>query len=80
MEVIRIGTKVINLTAIAEIDLDWEFTEARQGVLVRYIGPGGEMGRDRFFEGAEAEAIRQHFTQASRNLLEVYRKQNDAAA
>jgi hypothetical protein len=62
MEAIRIGDKVINLAAIAYIDLEYDFSDGKPpAVEIYFIGPCGERGRDLYFDGAEAEAIRRKF-------------------
>lgn len=69
MEAIRIGNKIINLSAIAYIDLEHDFGDGESpAVTIYFIGPHGEQGRDVYFDGEAAEAIRRKFATTSELL------------
>ena len=76
IEIIRVGTRVINLAAIESIDLDYDMYGGRRGVLIRFISPGGEQGRDMFFEGDEGQAVRHYFERQSRDLMSGHARQH----
>lgn len=73
MRLITIGSKMINLDNVSDIDLDWRLTEEGPStVLARFVGPGGEAGQEVWLKDDEADALRWYLAEQAYDVLHGY--------